>query len=135
MELITWTNEFEFGIESIDNQHRHLAALINTVSEHLNGDSQKEDVALAFLDLVEFVREHFDFEEDLFSKYNYPETQSHAASHTMLLAELDQIFDGKKPSHDVMSAELDRYLKKWLINHILVDDKKYAKHLIASGVS
>jgi len=126
-----WEESYKLGDEIIDSQHRQLFNLINSLlSSCINGDN--EDVlknALGFL--VNYTIHHFNDEEALQKKCNFPEYENHKEMHEnfkLTVYELVKRFEAKGSSFK-LGSDLKSIVVKWLVNHILYEDKKIAAYL------
>jgi methyl-accepting chemotaxis protein/hemerythrin len=83
---------------------------------------------------VEYTVQHFAYEEQLFATHDYPLARAHIEEHQRLVAqvgEFKQKFDSGQAN---INMPLMKFLKDWLIKHILGSDKAYSNHLVERGV-
>ncbi len=135
MSLITWGPQLSVGINSIDEQHKKLVNMINALNDALAAGEGKEMLGKIFNGLAAYTTKHFQFEEDLFAKYNYPETAAHKKEHADLLKQVGDLKAKMDAGNFMISMELMAFLKSWLTNHIQGTDKKYVAFLTSEGVS
>ncbi len=135
-EFFEWQNEWSLGVEIIDRQHRQLAVMLNKiVALYLNngGQTDSEQRSNQLLEQLkifyEKVREHFNNEEDLMLKTNYPGHTEHARDHLMLLAELTHYIRHIEEGLNNINIGTLGTLKTWFISHIISSDKKFADFL------
>ena len=134
MALITWNDSFSMGIRQIDDQHRKLVGLLNSLFDAMKEGKGKDILGEILTDLITYTVFHFSTEENYFKKYAYPEFVKHAQEHQYLTknaAELKTKFD---KGEAVITVEVMQFLKDWLNNHILRTDKKYSPFLIGKGL-
>jgi hemerythrin len=131
-----WRNEWSLGIEIIDRQHRQLAVMLNKIVELYLNNGGQTDSELRSNQLheqlkifYENVREHFNDEEDLMLKANYPGHAEHARDHLMLLAELKLYIRHIEEELDNINIGTMDSLKIWFIAHIIGSDKEFADFL------
>ena len=125
MALIDWTDEFKTGIESVDNQHRKLVEIVNKFDEAAKKGKGSRIMNEILNDLIGYTTEHFSDEERLLEDAGYAKLKQHKSQHRQLLQKVERLqfeFDqqGKR-----ITAEVREFLKYWLINHILKEDKAY----------
>lgn len=137
--FVDWTDELSVGIEEIDEQHKVLVNLINRLFDetvvHQSGSATTTAVMEEILhELVEYTVIHFAVEESLFRIFDYPETEVHVRHHNELKVQVIDIQKKVKAREAVVNTELLMFLKKWLENHILHEDKLYGPFLIKQGV-
>ena len=135
-KFFEWRNEWSLGIEIIDRQHRELAVMLNKIVElYLNNDGQTDSELRSnqlheqLKIFYENVREHFNDEEDLMLKANYPGHTEHARDHLMLLAELKLYIRHIEEELDNINIGTMDSLKIWFIAHIINSDKEFADFL------
>lgn len=127
-----WQPEYTSGIPIFDEQHRGLFAVLNSlhyaVANHF-GDHMLEPT----IDMVKaYARSHFMTEELVFKQYGYPDAQHHAELHEKLT---ETIFDvGQESMFSQDPNQFLQFLKKWLNQHILVEDRKYCDWFTETGL-
>jgi hemerythrin-like metal-binding protein len=132
-EFMPWTKDLELGIPTIDEQHKKLVAMINSLHRAV----EKNDAAGAkrvLQELIEYTGYHFGTEEKFFDQHGYPETDAHKTIHKKLV---DKVLAFKRKfdaGEEFLSQELLNFLKDWLVNHIGFTDRKYAPFLQGKGV-
>jgi hemerythrin-like metal-binding protein len=132
--LVEWTDQCSVNVETIDNQHKTLFKIINTLYDMVNDGADKDNLRNVFNELAEYTKVHFKTEEDYFDKFNYLESRFHKYMHqefTKVIKTFDEGFD-MNYIHK-RSATLS-FLNDWLINHVLEEDKKYIKCFNKNGL-
>ena len=134
MSFINWEDKYSVDIALIDDQHKQLFSIINSLHEIMREGKGKEHVGIVVEKLISYTEKHFNQEEEYFKKYFYPETKEHIAQHNRFI---DKVVDFKK-KHDsgklFLSIEILNFLNQWLTNHILVTDMKYKDFLKSKGL-
>ncbi|HCH70399.1 MAG TPA: hemerythrin [Colwellia sp.] len=135
MSLIEWTVELSVGIESIDEQHKKLVNMINTLNDAMLKNSSHELLGKIFTGLAAYTQKHFAYEENMFAEYDYTDSEEYTRQHNELIAQVVKLKEKfiENPQ-GTMSADLMLFLKRWLTNHIMRTDKEYAEFLISKGV-
>ena len=128
---IAWSADLETGDERVDEQHRRIFELLNNlIIACVDGsDAKRLRETLDFL--VEYAIKHFTDEELLQMQYNFPEYRKHKQMHDSLTAQVVDLvkrYDASGSSSE-LSMDVNRVLVAWLINHIIKEDKKIAKHI------
>ena len=134
MTLVNWTPNLSVGIEAIDNQHKKILELINQTHAAMLEGRSSEEMADIMHGLIDYTETHFAYEEDLFKQYSYPETAQHQLAHTALTAKVLGYKRKLDAGETVVSVDILKFLKDWLIGHILGVDKRYAPFLKEHGV-
>ena len=133
MSIIKWTEELEIGIESIDDQHRHLIEVINEL--HL-GVKHHEDngVILPLIDkLHRYADVHFNEEEVLLNKHNFPGRLDHAEEHKEFIAKVDELKSRCESSKEMLTVDVRNFLLGWFFHHIRINDMEYKAFLMQIG--
>ena len=139
MKYMEWEDSFNLNIESIDQQHSKLVDIINLLYEATQPDSSKDELyalvdvldkeARAINKMLEYTVFHFQHEEKLLLDNKYPDYEEHKERHdsfTKQVAMYKKHFDS---AENVDVNEMMGYLKSWLREHILIEDKKYVPYL------
>jgi hemerythrin-like metal-binding protein len=139
-EIFPWCEKFNTGHEKIDEQHRTLARLVNSLARTLI----KQDysvVASTFDELSKYAHLHFMDEESVWLQYfdeDDPWFSSHQQSHESFWPRVYEIrlANPDKPLHEIVE-NITKYLIRWLAFHIVGEDKRMASaiQLIDSGMT
>lgn len=128
---IKWKREYNLGIKSIDNQHRHLVDLINKLEESKDQENESKVVHDIFYELVDYTKYHFKEEEVLLHSFQFDEVYEHEAQHKVLIKQIVEMLNLLKNGELEIGEKLTSVLKNWLIKHVLHHDKIFAKHYLA----
>jgi len=138
MAFITWSNEYSVNIKEIDRQHQFLINIINEMHELVMTDAgdaaNRSDIRRVFAKLADYTDYHFRTEEELFKTHNYPGFKIHKQQHNELVLQILELQRRFLKNEVSITQEIFDFLKKWLLNHILVSDKEYTDFLNAKGV-
>jgi len=129
MELIKWTDKYTLGIQEIDNQHKGLVVIINELFTYMSEGKAKEKMEDVFDHLTEYTKKHFSAEELMLYRYAYKDIEEHKVEHKKFIEKLEAFKKDFNNSKITISLEVLNFLKDWLLNHILISDKKYATHI------
>lgn len=134
MALFAWDEKYAVGIGEIDLQHKCLVQMINDLHAALLAERGQQALTEIVGRMVDYTAYHFSTEESLLKNNGYALYGAHKHEHEAFAAkaqELKQRVDNKR---FVLSLEVIHFLRDWLSQHILVNDKKYAPFLIGAGV-
>jgi len=134
MALLIWSPGYSVGIKEIDSQHMKLVDMINNLHDGMKSGKGKEALENIFNELVSYTTFHFAHEEQLFQKYNYPETITHKRQHTDLVEQVLAYKTSYESGKSLLSMDIMNFLKDWLLKHIAGTDKKYTAFLNSKGV-
>jgi hemerythrin-like metal-binding protein len=133
METLKWQDEYSVGVGDIDNQHRGLMKIINTIIEQQQGNPEAKKFKDIIGSLIHYAYTHFATEENYLTQTNYPDLQVHVLEHIdfiMKVLSLAQLVEnGDQKNRD----ELLSFLKKWYASHVLGIDRLYIPYLAAKG--
>ncbi|MFO7811730.1 MAG: bacteriohemerythrin [Pelovirga sp.] len=133
MAIIKWKPVYETGIVALDKEHQGLVEQINVLFEAVRDKRGNEVYADVVTMLDTYVLEHFDHEEKLMQEYQFPGFEEHRQEHRRLVAAVEKL----KRDHAVMdesaARELLKFLRIWLLDHIVKVDKKYGSFIESRG--
>lgn len=133
--FVEWTEELSVGIEEIDAQHKILVGLINRLYDETIIHKAGAEVLNEILnELVEYTIIHFAVEESLFRIFDYPGIEVHTQHHNDLKSQVAELQKKLKSGEATLNKDLLIFLKTWLQQHILQEDKLYGPYLIQQGV-
>lgn len=133
-DKIVWKDDYSVGIDSLDQDHKKLIALLNqfiTAYDYAMSESYERE---ALDDLIAYTKYHFEREEKLMEENEYPDIVAHKAQHKKMFAQVETFVElYNEKGHDALD-EISDFLSNWLINHINGTDKEYSQHLTKCGV-
>lgn len=134
MALFSWSDDYSVKVPSIDAQHHRLVDMLNELHDGMVAGKASEHVASVLDGLIAYTAQHFSYEEELFAKYAYPEAAEHIAEHQKLVEQVVAFKTKLLAKEATITMELVKFLKNWLIGHILGSDKKYSALLVEQRV-
>jgi len=134
MVLIEWKLEYNLGIQKSDSDHKILIDIINELAEHMKTNSNKENLIIILKKLEEYSKDHFKYEEEIFDKYNYEDSEKHKIAHENFIKKMDEIINRLKKPKDIVTYDLLDYLEDWWIGHIKIIDRKYVPFFKEKGI-
>ena len=123
MAHIEWTPELNLGIAEIDDQHRRIVDYLNELYQaQLRQDRNmlKEIID----DVMDYTLSHLGFEEVMMRDAGYEFFNAHKWVHDAFVDRVSGLHKRFDEGEDV-AAELHALLARWLVNHILKQDKHY----------
>lgn len=128
MPLIQWDPSFSVGTAVLDNDHRKLIEILNRIYDAWQGEAPSAAVLSQLFDeLLDYTDGHFSREEGKLAARAYPHLAAHHAEHERLrelvLAFRSRHLAGQQP--EKLTEEMAKFLKSWLLDHILGEDMKY----------
>lgn len=124
---IGWSNDLIIGVEHIDNQHKELFEKVSFLLEVCYQGKGKDEISKIIKYLEDYVAVHFEQEELLLKKYEYPQFDSHKAEHENFIKDFLEVkkkllFEG--PTATII-INLNHVLIHWLKNHVKKSDKAF----------
>jgi hemerythrin len=135
MAFIDWNDTYSVGVVKIDNQHKRLVQIINELSDATSAGKGKEVLGNVLKELIAYVNTHFKTEEEMMVQYGYQEYENHRYEHEKLTDEVKRFFDDYQAGKALLSVQIMNFLRNWLMDHIVVKDKKFGKFLNSKGVN
>jgi hemerythrin-like metal-binding protein len=85
-------------------------------------------------DLLEYTRTHFQGEEALLEKTNYPQLAAHREMHRSFVTKVQSLQNLAKTGKRANANQVLSLARDWLVHHIQKADKQYSNHLNAAGI-
>ncbi len=122
---IEWKEAFKIGQDDIDKQHQDLFALTNA----LIAADDVPTLRQLLMQLYKHTREHFELEEALMRKHNFPGTGDHTNYHNSPLTRLNAI------SQDVGKGQVDPSAIETLMSDRALQHTQHDDALIAAYIA
>ena len=81
------------------------------------------------IDLKIYTIIHFSDEEKLLKKYHYPKEKEHIQIHQVFINKISEELYDIKSSTTEQGQRLIKFLKVWIVSHILEQDMEYVSFL------
>lgn len=132
-DIFVWSGKYQVGIAKIDQQHKKLVALINTLAKKLAEQADSATLLKVFDDLASYANYHFKSEENLMQEWNIDAefAADHRHAHASFVQEVTKARNSARNNPQQMSTKTLTFLSKWLILHILGTDMRMANEMIA----
>lgn len=133
MNEIKWNNELSVGVKDIDDQHKELISIANSLIHAVETKAGRTTVEKVIKRLRAYTVAHFAAEEKLMEEAGFPKLGAHQAEHQKLKTDVQQfqreLYVGKGPTPGKVLA----FIKVWLLDHILKYDRGFARFLKEKG--
>ena len=135
MEIIEWSESLSLGIGKVDEQHKRLIQMMDELDRAIRNNESADAVEDVLTNLFNYAQAHFAVEEELFRIHKYPEMALHELEHQRFIAKAFAFKERLSSKRPGLALELLTFLSSWVLNHIELTDKRYAKFLRDCGVS
>ena len=129
---ILWEDEYSVNIQIIDNHHRKILFLINTINNSINTNNHY-NLKINLESLIKFSKYHFEYEENLLTQYGF-DLINHSNCHIELIKQIEDIYQNFLNDKDFDIHDIPDFLLLWIRIHILTEDKKYSSYLNSKNV-
>ena len=126
MNAIEWDESYSVGVEELDEQHKQLFRMINTLFEVPNVAVESQTISDLLTDVKEYTSYHFETEERYMSECGYPDIAAHMRAHEQFRKKVDDLWSARMAHRKGVPADILQFLYEWLSAHVLSCDKKYA---------
>jgi hemerythrin-like metal-binding protein len=129
---IEWSDDLSMSNPEIDAEHQHFIKLANELNDEIMSQHRGDKAAVEHIMclLLEDAIAHFAHEEQILAEKAYPATQEHILIHSELINKF------KQASKEIQNTRIRAAwiktgldIKDLMVNHLLVEDTKYIKHL------
>lgn len=125
---IEWNDEYSLGDKHVDEQHQELfriaqkAKIIHTITSN---KEKKLKLRTIMAEIYKYINYHFEYEEKLMKKLNYPLTCEHLKMHKKMKDQINFI-NFNLITMDILQAEKKLYdfVQKIFVDHIINEDIK-----------
>lgn len=126
MPLLTWNDDYSVNNDELDSHHKKLISILNHLySQCLKVDSEN-CVAPRIEELLAYAEYHFKAEEQYMRQLQYFDIDEHIERHVGFIFKLEEFQRSRSHNQMEVTRELIVFLGKWLLHHVLDEDKKYA---------
>lgn len=120
-----WTSDLNTGIQEIDVENRKIVDYINILTTAQSA-GDREELGNVLELLLDYVCNHFLFEEHMMEQANYEYRVAHEKVHEIFAKKLAD-FRGRYMAGESPFDEVIAMLVKWVDDHIRHEDKRYAE--------
>ncbi len=133
---ISWQDDFNTGVDEIDDQHKILLNILNESTSKLLSDNSHSLLLGITQELLAYALYHFETEEALMQQYHYQQLdetamQHHLQEHRGFSQQVVRVREQLLTGQDIDVDELLGFLYQWLLNHILKVDKDLGQAILA----
>lgn len=122
MALLSWSDQYLIGNDTIDAEHEELFRILNDFHTRWVDAHNRQDIARILNQLIVYAQMHFQHEEKIMAEASFPKLAEHQQIHEAMI---DTIFALHKSYEEgSLHLEMDtmKFVKSWLVGHILDND-------------
>jgi hemerythrin-like metal-binding protein len=124
---------FLLDIEQMDREHQRLFEIAGRIHDTLSDGSfaARSAARIAVSELLDYTATHFTSEEKLMAEAGYSELAPHHAVHRALITQARDMEMRLETGEPDVPRELNRFIYRWLVEHIMTNDRKFAEFVAA----
>ncbi|MFA9373214.1 MAG: bacteriohemerythrin [Poseidonibacter sp.] len=120
-----WKDIYSVGDTRIDNEHKQLFDIAKEAFEVVDDNKRNEKIKTIIADLYDYMKVHFQHEEDFMKKINYPKLKEQQESHQNIINYMNEFVKRiTELDIDLFEKELAKLIDITLVQHILQEDRK-----------
>ena len=132
--IYTWKEDYNTGVNFIDEQHRYFLNIIKDLQEYLENGVSRESASRIFFSLVHYAEHYLIQEEIYFKDSHFPSTKEHKDLHAAFIKRVIQFKTDYERDIKHTCQTMMEYLVDWFDNHILRYDKEAINYLKKKGL-
>lgn len=130
MPLFKWKDEYSVNVDELDSHHKILIDIVNSLYDNCLKVNAIDCVGPKIEELISYTEYHFKAEERYMQQIEYFETEEHIEKHAMFIFKINELQQAHHESQQELTKSLIVFLGKWLLHHVLEEDRKYALHAL-----
>jgi len=134
MALIEWNDSLSVGVPSIDAQHAVLVETLNDLHDAMMSGQGHARTGALLSTLISYAHDHFAAEEAMLEAAGYAQLDAHRAHHRGLTRQVQNYVARYERGEATVNMHLLNFLRDWLTNHIMKEDKAYSSTMVAHGI-
>jgi hemerythrin len=135
MSPIAWEQGLSVGVRELDQQHQKLIEMLNELESAMRAGKGKESMVGTLTTLAGYTKTHFALEEKYFAQYDYPDVGKHISEHQAFIRKVKDFIDNYNADKVGLTMDIHSFLRNWVANHIMQEDKKYGAHFNKHGLT
>lgn len=124
--MLNWKDDYAIGVETIDEQHKHLFVIGNKIYDLLENyllPDKYDKIIEIVTELKEYTIYHFKTEEEYMLQIKYPGYFKQKVAHDDFIKVVESIdFSGIDQDQEGHIRKLLEFIFGWIVDHILKSD-------------
>ena len=134
MNFLEWDDKYGVNVKEIDKQHQEIFKITNKLLNSIADGTGNEIVGDILQNLTDYITTHFRTEEYYFDKFNYPKSYSHKEEHEAFVQKVSEFKKSFEKGRENLYLDVTNFILNWLMSHVLLSDKEYAKLFNEKGL-
>ena len=134
MAYMSWQDSFSVNVKEIDDQHRNLIEMVNTLHDAMLANKGREAHMATIGSMANYAKIHFETEEKYMRRFDFPYLSSHKEEHDRFTDKALELKARAESNAFILTLEILAFLKEWLNDHILGTDAKYSQYFNRHGL-
>ena len=132
MTLLSWSNQYLIGDDLIDAEHEELFRLVNDFHTRWLEAHDRQAIARVFNQLIVYAETHFRHEETIMAEHGFSKLAEHKQVHEAMIETIFQLHRSYMEENAHLQVNTMKFVKSWLIDHILENDYRFRDFLARS---
>lgn len=132
--IVAWNEGYSVGMTEIDAQHKVLLDLINQLWTAIVNRCSLDDQMKLIEGLERYTVLHFTEEENFMQSVKYAGFERHQKFHQAFIQKIAAEKSSLQSTKHI-SLDIVHFLNDWLVQHIMVEDKSYARHCTDKAIA
>jgi len=130
-EMLVWKDEYATGIQMIDEQHKRLFEIGNSIYNLLENyllDDKYDKIVAIVNELKEYTKYHFASEENYMREIKYRKYLEQKTEHSDFIDKLEEMeLKDIDQNQEQYIRDLLTFVFNWILEHIIQKDKLIGK--------
>ena len=131
---LSWRDEFNFGVDYIDEQHRYFFDIMVKIEDCLDTGDCMKNAPDIFFSLARYAEHYIMQEEIYFKDYKFPGHIRHKVLHQDFINRIILFQKDFENGTVSICKQILEFLEDWFENHILKYDKQAIDYLRQQGL-
>jgi hemerythrin len=128
---LQWQTAYMVGVKEVDQQHKQLFEMINSLQDAYESNQQKADIQKILEKMGDYLSTHFTCEEQYLK--DHPRFEEHRKEHWKFVNQTMKFTHEYDSNDAVFEYSVIDFLKRWLLNHVLNTDIVFFRDLKKSA--